>query len=123
MTGYALANLKRSWYIPNLNVYGTVGWGEFEYLLAENVNSVISVLFNAVSIGDNSQQIVYRNLIDHKGNSLPETLVNPKVIIKQKSEDRAYIVGDESSTGFKIVRSDQSSTPVPVDLYIVEMGG
>lgn len=122
MTGYALANTKRSWYIPNLNVYGTIGWGEFEYLLAENVNSVISVLFDAVSIGDNSQQILYSNLIDHKGNYLPQSLVNPKIIVKQKSDNTAYIVGEESSTGFKIVRSEQSSNPVSVDLYIIEMG-
>ncbi len=122
MTGYALANTKRSWYIPNLNVYGTIGWGEFEYILAENVNSVISVLFDAVSIGDNSQQILYSDLIDHKGNNLPPSILNPKVIVKQKSNNTAYVVGEESSTGFKIVREEQSSNPVPVDLYIIEMG-
>ncbi len=122
MTGYALANTKRSWYIPNLHVYGTIGWGEFEYLLAENVNSVVSVLFDSVSIGDNSQQISFRDLIDHKGNKLPDTLTNPRVIIKQKSDSTAFIVGDESNFGFKIVRSEQSTKTVQVDLYIVEMG-
>ncbi len=123
MSGYALVNTKRSWYIPNLNIYGTVVWGEFEYIVTENINSVISVLFNSLSIGDNSQLISYKDLIDHKGNNLPETLVNPKVIVKQKNEESAFIVGDESSNGFKIVRSGSSSNPVPVDLYIIEMGG
>ena len=123
MTGYALANAKRSWYIPNLNIYGTLGWGDFEYLVTENVSSTMSVLFNSLSIGDNSQQISFQNLIDHKGNNLPETLVNPKVIIKQKSEESAFIVGDESSSGFKIVHSGSSLNLVPVDLYIIEMGG
>ena len=123
MTGFALANTKRSWYIPNLNVYGTAGWGEFEYLLTENINSIISVLFNTTSIGDNSQSIAYQDLIDHNGNNLPSSLKNPKVIIKQKSNDTAYIIGDESSTGFKIVRSGETTKPIPVDLYIVEMGG
>ncbi len=122
MTGYALANTKRSWYVPNLNVYGTIGWGDFEYLLVENVNAVLSVLFNSTSIGDSSQVISFSDLIDHKGNNLPSSLQNPKVIIKQKTDDRAYIVGDESSLGFKIVRSDSSTAPIPVDLYIVEMG-
>ena len=122
MTGYALANTKRSWYIPNLNVYGTVGWGEFEYIIGEDVNSTISVLFNSISIGDNAQQILFQNLVDHKGNNLPEQLANPKVLVKQKSDMSAYVVGDESNVGFKIVRSDLATNPVPVDLYVIEMG-
>ena len=122
MTGYVLANTKRSWYVPNLNVYGTIGWGDFEYLLVENINAVSSILFNSTSIGDSSQAISFGNLIDHKGNNLPDSLQNPKVIIKQKTDNTAYIVGDESSVDFKIVRSNKSTAPLLVDLYIIEMG-
>ena len=122
MIGYALANAKRSWYVPNLQVYGTKGWGEFEYLIAEDINSVVSVLFDKISLGDNSQHIMFADLVDIKGNSLPSSLVNPKVIVKQKSDNTAFIVGDESSTGFKIVRTSASSQVVQVDLYIIEMG-
>lgn len=122
MIGYALANTKRSWYVPNLQIYGTVGWGQFEYLITENLNSIVSVFFDKISIGDSSQHMFFGDLIDIKGNNLPSTLKNPKVLVKPKSEGSAYIVGDESSTGFKIVRTSDSPQVVQVDLYIIEMG-
>ena len=122
LSGYALAAAKRSWYVPDINIWGTAGWGVFEYLLVENVNSTKSVLFDTTSIGDSSQVLYFDDLIDHKGNQLPQTIKNPKVFLKPKTEERAYVIGDESSTGFKLVRNSDSRSPVLVDLYIVEMG-
>lgn len=122
LSGYALANVKRSWYVPDVQVWGSVGWGTFEYLLVENVDSTKSVLFDSLSIGDDSQVVNFSDLIDCKGNHLPQTITNPKVFIKQKSEKGAFVVGDESDNGFKVSRYSNTDQPVKVDLYIIEMG-
>ena len=121
-SGFSLATAKRSWYVPDIQVWGTEGWGDFEYLLLEDVASVDSILFDKKSIGENSQLIKYENLRDFRGNLLPAQISNPKIIIKNRSEKSAFIVGAETEEGFSIARESSTIVPVPVDLYIIEMG-
>jgi hypothetical protein len=120
--GYAIANSKRSWYISDFYVWGTAGWGEFEYILIENIDSVQSVFINIVTIGDNAQEVSFIDLVDYRGNQLPDNIVKPKVFIKPRSENTVFLVGEESNNKFKIARQANASGPVKTDLYIVEMG-
>lgn len=121
-TGYLMAHLKRSWYIPNLAVWGTDSWGTFDYLVVEQVNNAQSLLYNDLSIGATSQQLQYNQLTDFRGNQLPETIINPKILFKPKSNHSAYIVGQETNSQFTIARDSSAPGPVEVDLYIIEMG-
>ena len=122
LTGYALANTKRSWYVPDVSIWGTKGFGEFEILTIENVEAVKSLFFDSASIGDNSQSLAYNDLYDFRGNRLPVSIKNPKVFVKPRSADTVFVVGRESEKKFKIVRSASTPAPALVDLYIVEMG-
>ncbi len=121
-SGYALANARRCWYVPDFNVWGTPGWGDLELVVVENIASVNSILFNAVNIGDGSQQVNYNNLTDFRGNKLPQSIKNPKIQIKPKSENSAFIIGTETDSSFKIARSSDIRGAVKVDLMILEMG-
>jgi hypothetical protein len=121
-TGFSLATAKRSWYVPDIQVWGAEGWGDFEYLILEDVESVNSILFDKKSIGENNQLIKYADLRDFRGNLLPEKIINPKIMIKNKTEKSAFIIGSESDEGFTIARESSAQNPVPVDLYIIEMG-
>jgi len=112
----------RIWYVPDLNVWGTPGWGEIDLLMLENVDTVKSILFDSVNIGDNSQEIKFADLVDFRGNYLPATIENPKIIVKSKGEDIAFIVGEETNETFKIAHAVDITTSLKVDLFVYEMG-
>ena len=113
---------RRMWFVPRFSVWGSAQWCGIDYLAIEEVESVKSVLFNSVGIGDSSQSVAYEDLTDFRGNCLPATIKNPRVLIRSKSADAAFVVGDETTEGFKIAASDAASNPVLVDLIVVEMG-
>ena len=113
---------RRIWFVPKLSVWGTPEWGEINLLMVEEIESVKSILFHGVNVGDNSQSVLYRDLIDHRGNRLPETINNARVLVRSKSDDNVFVVGEESDSGFKIARSPEATGPVSVDLIIIELG-
>ena len=119
--GYLLHHTKRSWYVPDVNVWGTAGWADFDYLVLEEINSVRSIFYNSVSLDEGAQEIAYEQLVDFRGNKLPAEISNPKVFIKPRSAEPVFIVGSESNRQFSIASASQSSAPVLVDLYVVEL--
>lgn len=121
MLGYVLANSRRVWYVSDFYVWGTSGWSEMDIVMIENVGTDKSVLFNPISIGDGSQRVQFSDLTDYKGNQLPQTINNPRVFIKPKTENNAYIIGEETSSYFKVGRDSSLDSPVKVDLMVVEM--
>ena len=113
---------RRIWFVPKLSVWGTPEWGEINLLMIEEIESVKSILFHGVNVGDNSQSVLYSELTDHRGNQLPETINNARVLVRAKSDDNVFVVGEESGSGFKIARSPVATGPVVADLIIVELG-
>ena len=62
------------------------------------------------------------DLSDHRGNQLPDALDAARVIVRPRGTETAFIVGGESSSGFKIARDPDAVGPVTVDLMIIERG-
>ncbi|MEW6411652.1 MAG: hypothetical protein AB1483_04160 [Candidatus Zixiibacteriota bacterium] len=120
----ALVNVtgRRVWFVPDVSVWGTSGWSEIEFLTVESVDSVKSVFFGSVDVGDSAQSVAFEQLTDFRGNHLPASLTNPRVFVRPRSELSAYVVGSEISSGFKIARDQSAGGPVTVDLLVVEMG-
>ncbi|MFQ5453185.1 MAG: hypothetical protein ACE5D6_03250 [Candidatus Zixiibacteriota bacterium] len=122
INGLPLVITHRNWYVPDFQVWGTPEWGEFDLLMIENVESQKSILFDNVSIDDSAQEVKYQDLVDFRGNNLPVSIKNPKILIKPKSENTAFIVGNESNTSFKVAHNSDVAGPVKIDILIVEMG-
>ncbi len=120
----ALSNVtaRRVWFVPDVSIWGTSGWGEIELLTVESVDAAKSILFCSFDIGDCSQTVSFCELTDFRGNNLPTSISNPRVFIRPKSEQTAHVVGSETSEGFKVGRDADATGPVLVDLLVVELG-
>ncbi len=122
LSALSQVNTRRMWFVPRLSVWGTSGWGEIDYLVIEQVDETDSILFGTVGMGDSSQLVMFEELMDFRGNALPATIKNPRVLVRPKGEQTAFIVGDELTSGFKIARQVDAGGPVTVDLLVVELG-
>ena len=121
---YGLLSIKsrRAWLVREFVVWGLPGLGDMEYLALQTADGAKSIHFGSVNIGDASQSVSFANLQDVRGANLPAAITRPVVIPRARSGDNVFIVGDESSTSFKIARDSSATGPVTVDLFVVELG-
>jgi len=112
----------RIWHVLNFNVWGVQNLGEIEYLNLEQVDAIKSVAFGSINIGDSSQSVIFAGLTDRRGNLLPANITKALVIARPLSDRQVFIVGTETSAGFKIARDSKSNKPVTTDLIIIELG-
>ncbi|MEE8405396.1 MAG: hypothetical protein V3S17_08395 [candidate division Zixibacteria bacterium] len=112
----------RIWHVLNFNVWGVQNLGEIEYLNLEQVDAIKSVAFGSINIGDSSQSVIFAGLTDRRGNLLPANITKALIIARPLSDRQVFIVGTETSTGFKIARDSKSNKPVTTDLIIIELG-
>ena len=122
ITALPIVTANRVWFVPEFNIWGTAGWGEFDLMAVENVNGTNSILFDSISVGETAQEVMFADLTDFRGNSLPETIKNPRIIVRPRGEATGFIVGEETPRQFKIACPPDSLQPVTVDLLIVELG-
>jgi len=122
MTGLELVTSRRVWFVPEFSVWGQPSLGEHEYLALEKVDSTWSIHYGTASIGENSQEVLFGQLTDHRGNTLPGSLEAPRVFIRPRDGTPVFIVGNEGADRFKIARDPDAAGPVTVDLMIVELG-
>ena len=120
--GLEKATGRRMWFVPGFSVWGLPSFGEYEYIAYEKIGSTTTYYFGTVTIGDPEQEVLFEQLTDHRGNSLPASIPSPRVMPRLKSGESAFVVGCESATRFRIARDPSSQGPVPTDLLIVEMG-
>lgn len=120
--GFTQAVARRMWFIPGFEVWGLADWGQVDYLVTEQTAGSTYILYGHQGLGDDAQGVLFADLVDHRGNSLPATIDAARVMVRPKSAEAAYLVGDESPTGFKLARDPAAGGPVSVDLLIVEMG-
>jgi hypothetical protein len=113
---------RRIWFVPDIMVWGTTGLGELDYVTAEKVNGVTSVLYGYSSFVDGRQHLSFGELTDHRGNKLPEQIPSARVLIRPKDANSVFVIGQETSTGVTLARDDQAIGPVITDLLVVEMG-
>jgi hypothetical protein len=113
---------RRVWVVNNFSV-----WGEFSaitpvLLWTEQTSSSQRIIFSREILGGLEQAVNYSQLYDFRGNQLPQSIPNPKVIILQKNQVDCLTVGQESASGFKIAKLSQTEESGLVDLVIVENG-
>lgn len=113
---------RRLWVVRNFQIFGTADEARFLYLGIENVAAVNRIMFGATGIGGAVQDIRFSDLIDFRGNNLPDTINSPKVLIRFRSPYAAYLIGEESDSGFRMARDISAPGPISVDLFIYEMG-
>ena len=113
---------RRAWFVPGLVVYGVQSDEATGYLVTQQGSSGQTVYYATADFGEGAQVVAFASLSDHRGNQLPAEISTPRVIVRPRSTDRAYIVREESNREFTIARDVFSSGPVTVDLLIMEMG-
>jgi hypothetical protein len=114
---------RRLWVVRDVLVWGIASEAEFHFLGAENVGSTGRLMFGMSTVGDAAQDIQFSDLVDSKGNPLPSTIASPRVFTSPRSPHIAYLVGEESNTGFRVARDPGAPGPVHVDFFIYEIGG
>lgn len=122
MTGLERITAKRSWFVPDFAVWGQPSLGEHEYVALEQVDSTWSVGYGTASIGQSDQEVLFCQLTDHRGNSLPASLESPRVFVRPKNSAATFVVGQESGDRFKIAHDSAGDGSVTVDLWVVEFG-
>jgi hypothetical protein len=122
ISGLEKVKSHRVWFVPNFIVWGLPVWGEIEFLAVEKVGADSFAFYGFSDIGDPAQQVAFSTLTDHRGNQLPSTISSPRVLIRPKSQQAVFVIGEESDTAFKIARDPEASEPVTVDLVVIEMG-
>jgi hypothetical protein len=113
---------RRTWVVPNFVVWGD--WSLYSFLLFYTEMGATSkrIIFSKSTLGGLDQSVNFSSLYDFKGNQLPASINNPKVIVLPKNEVFCVVVGAETNTGFRIARFSDSAQTGLVDLMIVEMG-
>ncbi len=106
----------------NFSVYGEYAAVTPILLWSESSSSSHRLILAREILGGTEQSVNFSQLYDFRGNQLPQSISNPKVIILQKNEVECLIVGQESSSGFKIAKLSESEANGMVDLIIVENG-
>ncbi|HXF49625.1 MAG TPA: hypothetical protein VNL73_09425 [Verrucomicrobiae bacterium] len=112
---------KRIWAVPGVSVYGTLGAAELLLLRTEITPSAKRIIFETAVLGGMEQVLFYKDLVDFRGNQLPQRLKNPKVAVLQKSAVFAVVVGSEGEEVFRLAKVAGAENAV-VDLLIIEMG-
>jgi len=113
---------RRVWVVNNYSVYGEYSAVTPLLVWSEMGSSSHRIIFSREILGGSEQAVSYSQLFDFKGNQLPQSITNPKIIILQKNEVDCLIVGQESATGFKIAKLTGTEQNGIVDLIIVENG-
>ena len=121
-TTTALILSKRSWFVPDVRVWGTTGLGELDFAIVERVNGVSSIYHQQIILEGAGQVVRFDSLADHRGNQLPGTLESPRVFVRPRAVDLSVAVLSENTESFSIARSAASADAANVDLYILELG-
>ena len=122
MAGLERLTSRRAWFVPDFTVWGQPSLGEHEYLALEQVGPTWSVYYGTAAVGESDQEVLFSQLTDHRGNSLPGSISSPRVQVRAKESESAFVVGQETSDRFKIAHDITAAGPVIVDLWIVELG-
>jgi hypothetical protein len=122
ITGTPYPFMHRMWFVPGVVAWGLPGLDEIEFVAVEEGESETSVFYGSALPGGSEQPILYEELIDHRGNHLPAELSSPRVIVRPRGANAAYVAGPEDQTSFRLARDPSTADPVTADLLIIEMG-
>lgn len=118
--GYDRVISRRAWFVPDFSVWGETSLGEHEYLALDKIDGIWSIYYGTATIGQNTQEVLFEQLVDHRGNSLPKAINAPRVFVRPKDDASAFVVGREAADRFRIAQAGDG--PVTVDLWVMELG-
>ena len=121
--GLAEVTAHRIWFVPDFTVWGLPNMGELAFVALEQAGAEKTILYGSRPIGESSQDVSFADLVDFRGNRLPESIESHRVFLLSHSSDAVFVVGSESGTSFKVAREANSSGSVATDILIIEMGG
>ncbi len=112
---------NRKWLVKNYRVWGADLSYEADILMTEITPSNSRVVFLHRFVGDIGQVVEFADLVDHRGNSLPESINNPEIVVIPKNSITTFIPGSVGPSSFRIARSGDEPDDAVVDLLILEM--
>lgn len=113
---------RRMWWVPGVAVWGQIADFEPEIILSQVDGASKRIVHGKFAIGGSSQTIRYADLLDSKGNPLPETLTSPRVMAQAKGEIGVIVQGEETAQSFVLAKTQATDQLAVADLLIVEMG-
>lgn len=113
---------RRAWLVENLAVWGSDCEAEFFAAIDETVASETRIGFWRVPVGGQMQEVLFSSLIDNRGNSLPDNIKSPAVLVMPRGRQGAFVKTVNGETGFTIARGEGSLSSVSVDVMIFETG-
>ena len=119
---YAYLTGHRSWWVPDYAVWGEAGAESVELLANEIDGAERQIMFFQFAVGGMEQEVLFADLVDHRANPLPSVLDKPLIVIIPKNPMPVTLLGEPSSSSFKIAKMESSAENALVDLWIVEMG-
>ena len=122
ISGLETIKSKRIWFVGNLTVWGSQQDAQIDFLITEEADSIQSIHFGSLAIGSSLQQVSFSDLIDHRGNSLPDSINTPRVIPRSHGNNTVFIIGTETDSEFRIAHDAADTGSVTCDLMIIEMG-
>ena len=113
---------RRMWLIRDFVVWGSLSAYEFSFLMTVVQQTEKRISFMSVPLGGQLQKVNYADLQDFRGNNLPATIINPKVVALPKTAVGVIVVGQEDNETFAIARTQESDPNGLCDLLIIEVG-
>lgn len=113
---------RKMWWVSGVNVWGTIAASAPQFVITETEGSSKRIVHTGVTLGGSVQQLEYGDLVDAKGNKLPEQLTNARVVPIARGEIPVVVQGSEGDKSFRLAKATQTSQVATVDLLIIEMG-
>jgi hypothetical protein len=112
----------RLWLVRDFVVWGSLAAYEFSFLVTGMEASAKRIEFLTVPLGGELQKVNYADLADFRGNNLPASLTNPKVVALAKGSVGVIVVGREDSGSFMIAKTSPEGSCGLCDLLVIEVG-
>jgi hypothetical protein len=112
---------NRKWLVRNFVAWGDSGTFEVDMMMTEFVPGDERIVLNREFTGETAQTVFFKDLVDHRGNQLPEKINNPEVIPIPRNPVGSYILGNVGEKSFRISKDSLQMSNSLVDLLIMEM--
>src|SRR4030042_111462 len=113
---------RRAWLVEGFSVWGTESDAEIFMAGLETIGSDNRLGFWHLPLGGLRQEVNFADLVDCRGNDLPEQIKKPAVLVIPRESRTAFVHSLLGETGFVAAKANQDGQPVAVDLLIFEMG-
>jgi hypothetical protein len=117
---YSYLTSHRAWFVPSVSVWGALAADTIAAAATEVDDSQTRVVFDEFALGGEVQELIFADLVDHRGNSLPGTIDAPAVILVPKNQVPVAIVGTPSPTSVRLAKTIFAPENALVDLWIIE---